>query len=911
MEDTELYRLICNPSRANYARALSLLDELELTEVRRRSTDQQNSYLHLVVLNLKALAGRCGGDVRPAVPLLYKLALRGCDVNAQNRVGNTALHTACFRPLGDRLVQHLIRLGIDPGITNEMNSRVIHDNAQHKAWLVRGQKGAKCSLWSAVAREDKELMIRYLTSWVRTECRRRRKTLMDLAFETGNYEIVELLKKYTSTNELVCAALACDVKRVKQMLALKSDKPNLRTKDTSQKVPKPLLAEVKTLSGIAEADKVYQLLKAAGAIGEEEYFEQLESSKNAFRSAKFVALVEEMSADSLEDAWQQLHNHRVDLDCTDPETGGTYLHFLVQHYLATEELQLKRLLIRLMYKTALEGVDVHARNNKGETVLLAAYSQPPDRILLDHLICLGVDASVRSNSGHVIMQNTYATRGDLVRQRRHTRRLLPGLHVAVEDGDLERVRHWLGCLCRVNVSKNGRSLAELARDIGDEAIQQHLEDSLHGCEFAAASIAGDLDRMKHHIAMGAGEKKVNACYRYYFAGFTDDWRAEFVPRPLIASVMEYGSAKIASFLLQFGARLDVQYEECAPCGPVAFWAFRDDIASDVTEAIAAHVDVRLRDELGRTILHAAVMKDDNPAAKCRVVEQLLSRGANVAARDMRGWTPRDYCTKGGVVGGSRLGQIIDDFVLNLSYVGDIDAIEQLIIDGYNHINDIRGTSRNKTAKELATLRYYKELLELLDEEPKYHEEIELIHTAVINDDRKGFVKFANEKRVPLGVDRRGRNLLHMAVLMENHDMVAAICEQFPQMIYKGDNLLRTPVHYAVCIRDQRATLSVISTSNSVDMSAKDANNLSVLEYIDQLDRPTPTKLKTRGRRTHDYRVGDLLETERNETPQYLARLAAEAEARAEAEEASADRLGAEAVDPGSPRQLREAIDSAA
>ena len=50
-------------------------------------------------------------DVSPLVPLIYRLALRGINVCAQNAHGNTCLHLACIRPHADPLQAHLIRIG--------------------------------------------------------------------------------------------------------------------------------------------------------------------------------------------------------------------------------------------------------------------------------------------------------------------------------------------------------------------------------------------------------------------------------------------------------------------------------------------------------------------------------------------------------------------------------------------------------------------------------------------------------------------------------------------------------------------------------------------------------------------------------------------------------------------------------
>lgn len=58
-------------------------------------------------------------------------------------------------------------------------------------------------------------------SLLRTWCRvniKRNKTLHQVAEETANLKIIRLLQKFEHTNELVCAAFACDVPLVKAIL---------------------------------------------------------------------------------------------------------------------------------------------------------------------------------------------------------------------------------------------------------------------------------------------------------------------------------------------------------------------------------------------------------------------------------------------------------------------------------------------------------------------------------------------------------------------------------------------------------------------------------------------------------------------------------------------------------------------
>jgi len=51
------------------------------------------------------------GDTSPLVPLIYRLALRGINVCAQDSHGNTCIHLACLRPHAEPLYAHLIRIG--------------------------------------------------------------------------------------------------------------------------------------------------------------------------------------------------------------------------------------------------------------------------------------------------------------------------------------------------------------------------------------------------------------------------------------------------------------------------------------------------------------------------------------------------------------------------------------------------------------------------------------------------------------------------------------------------------------------------------------------------------------------------------------------------------------------------------
>ena len=60
--------------------------------------------------------------------------------------------------------------------------------------------------------------------------------------------------------------------------------------------------------------------------------------------------------------------------------------------------------------------------------------------------------------------------------------------------------------------------------------------------------------------MGQGASKINAIYSHYYAGLTDDWKVEFVARPLLASVVEYSTAEVTLEFIKYGVNLNVHYE---------------------------------------------------------------------------------------------------------------------------------------------------------------------------------------------------------------------------------------------------------------------------------------------------------------------------------------------------------------
>ena len=72
-----------------------------------------------------------------------------------------------------------------------------------------------------------------------------------------------------------------------------------------------------------------------------------------------------------------------------------------------------------------------------------------------------------------------------------------------------------------------------------------------------------------------------------------------------------------------------------------------------------------------------------------------------------------------VENGAEMRQMIDDHVLSMVTNDQLYRLETLIIERYDHIVDIRGTKRNKTAIEIAEVKQYRHIIRFLKELDKY------------------------------------------------------------------------------------------------------------------------------------------------------------------------------------------------
>ena len=67
----------------------------------------------------------------------------------------------------------------------------------------------------------------------------------------------------------------------------------------------------------------------------------------------------------------------------------------------------------------------------------------------------------------------------------------------------------------------------------------------------------------------------------------------------------------------------------------------------------------------------------------------------------------------------RLRQLLDDHVLELVKMDNLIELEQLLLNAYDHITDIRDSQKKKNAMEIAEMKQYFEMKMLLKKMDSY------------------------------------------------------------------------------------------------------------------------------------------------------------------------------------------------
>ncbi|XP_064105398.1 uncharacterized protein LOC135214834 isoform X13 [Macrobrachium nipponense] len=210
-----------------------------------------------------------------------------------------------------------------------------------------------------------------------------------------------------------------------------------------------------------------------------------------------------------------------------------------------------------------------------------------------------------------------------------------------------------------------------------------------------------------------------------------------------------------------------------------------------------------RDKNGQNVLHFAASRPHGRSAFYRLVAE---SGCNLADRDDQYRTPRDVAEDSDLQENVRA---IDKWIINLAAEGKQKQLKKLLIDGYDHIADVDDDQGNNILN-VAQNKGQGKTVDFLRGLAAFEEKRDWLHKAIRVGSLPHVQYIADSEDIARAKDVHSRTSLHIATLCEEKEIMEFLATQYPDLLKIGDNLERTPLHYAMAVEgvDQVAKVLV-------------------------------------------------------------------------------------------------------
>ncbi|XP_073812016.1 uncharacterized protein isoform X9 [Musca autumnalis] len=216
----------------------------------------------------------------------------------------------------------------------------------------------------------------------------------------------------------------------------------------------------------------------------------------------------------------------------------------------------------------------------------------------------------------------------------------------------------------------------------------------------------------------------------------------------------------------------------------------DEDADEAESALSKRLEER--DEHGQSMLHFASARSHRRGGLLQLIEESK---VDITYRDELYRTARDVALQANQVVNAK---DIDRYLISLAIVGDVKPFEYFAIAGYDHIIDV--LDEDKTIIEVAESKGHTELVSYLRAIRPMEEMREELHQMIRDHkvDRAKEISAGPEgKWLIMARNYYGRTALHIAILKEDEELVEHFVKICPEALKIGDNLERSPLHYAM------------------------------------------------------------------------------------------------------------------
>ncbi|XP_076679367.1 uncharacterized protein LOC143374797 isoform X4 [Andrena cerasifolii] len=213
--------------------------------------------------------------------------------------------------------------------------------------------------------------------------------------------------------------------------------------------------------------------------------------------------------------------------------------------------------------------------------------------------------------------------------------------------------------------------------------------------------------------------------------------------------------------------------------------------SDVPESAFSNPN---RDEHGQSVIHFAAIRS---YSKDGLFHLLQESQVNIGFRDELYRTARDVADLANI---RENVEEIDRYVAYLAARGETEKLVELLLEGYDHILDVKDEGVNIV--DIAAERGRDATVQFLQSIPNYVAQREEVHHEIRTGNVTKVKELLNKnngggKLLAMGKNPMSRCALHIAVLRENEELAEYVAKTYPETLRIGDNLERTALHYAM------------------------------------------------------------------------------------------------------------------
>ncbi|XP_041369600.1 uncharacterized protein LOC121383575 [Gigantopelta aegis] len=550
----------------------------------------------------------------------------------------------------------------------------------------------------------------------------------------------------------------------------------------------------------------------------------------SLRSSRLYGAIESDSLDDIVNELITFCRSGNDINVQDTVSGETYLHHIVRHYRRFSDPKN----VSLLYMVGCK-LDVDAVDADGETALHKVVRKNGAYRLMVAMLRCGADTEVKNKDGKTAEDILLTEKPSGWQEMLHWyRKFKPGLWRALmaDSPDKKLIERLLKSWCRVVVCKNKQivNLKEVAHNrVGQLDIVCLMEKYENTNEFVLSLLAGTGRFISYWKENGLAMNNIDIntrdySYQYRYPDYPE------VPQPLLAALWEKDIFEIVDILMEMKPDTSVLYsnepESKSPPKPLFFQVLSGHpkpTDERIVRRIIRGSDMQARNTYGATILMEAIVSQQSDD----FIHFLFQCGVNVATRARCGRTARTLCDEEAVQDGARYTRLIDQHVLGFVRDCNIERLERLVLQSYNHILDIVD-ERGHTALQIARKLGSKQLIRILQNVVATQDHAKKVFAAIDKGNMTLLKKLLTKKYAHV-LDKCGRTTVHHACLHQHSKIVRFLLEDSPQMINMSDGMGRTPLHYAYLFLDQDDTVDYLLKKGASNIS-KDVNGRTPSDY---------------------------------------------------------------------------------